>query len=65
MNGGNNNIEKIRLSTSKELEKTTDCYNKNGILDQGGQGMVDKGMLPNGSIVAIKKSKMMEEIELR
>ncbi|XVF65418.1 hypothetical protein PTKIN_Ptkin09bG0247500 [Pterospermum kingtungense] len=45
----------------KELEKATDHYNVNRILGQGGQGTVYKGMLADGSIVAIKKSKMMEE----
>ncbi|XP_022722175.1 wall-associated receptor kinase-like 10 [Durio zibethinus] len=55
------NVEKIRLFTSKELEKATDYYNENRILGQGGQGTVYKGMLTDGSIVAIKKSKMVEE----
>ncbi|XVE81198.1 hypothetical protein DITRI_Ditri15bG0043600 [Diplodiscus trichospermus] len=55
------NVEKIRLFASKELEKATDYYNENRILGQGGQGTVYKGMLTDGSIVAIKKSKMVEE----
>ncbi|KAG4128360.1 hypothetical protein ERO13_D09G016375v2, partial [Gossypium hirsutum] len=57
-NGGN--VEKIKLFTSKEMEKATDYYNENRILGQGGQGTVYKGMLIYGSIVAIKKSKMVE-----
>ncbi|MBA0797463.1 hypothetical protein Gohar_008163, partial [Gossypium harknessii] len=55
------NIEKLRLFGSKELEKATDHYNKNRVLGQGGQGTVYKGMLADGSIVAVKKSKLMEE----
>ncbi|XVF65400.1 hypothetical protein PTKIN_Ptkin09bG0245700 [Pterospermum kingtungense] len=55
------NVEKIRFFASKELEKATDHYNVNRIIGQGGQGTVYKGMLADGSIVAIKKSKMMEE----
>ncbi|XP_022722174.1 wall-associated receptor kinase-like 5 [Durio zibethinus] len=55
------NVEKIRLFTSKELEKATDYYHENRIIGQGGQGTVYKGMLTDGSIVAIKKSKMVEE----
>ncbi|MBA0785544.1 hypothetical protein Gotri_028216, partial [Gossypium trilobum] len=54
------NVEKIKLFTSKEMEKATDHYNENRILGQGGQGTVYKGMLIDGSIVAIKKSKMLE-----
>ncbi|KAB2011412.1 hypothetical protein ES319_D09G018200v1 [Gossypium barbadense] len=57
-NGGN--VEKIKLFTSKEMEKATDHFNENRILGQGGQGTVYKGMLIDGSIVAIKKSKMVE-----
>ncbi|KAL1151160.1 hypothetical protein V6Z11_A09G022000 [Gossypium hirsutum] len=54
------NVQKIKLFTSKEMEKATDHYNENRILGQGGQGTVYKGMLIDGSIVAIKKSKMVE-----
>ncbi|KAK8278142.1 hypothetical protein V6Z12_D09G021500 [Gossypium hirsutum] len=54
------NVEKIKLFTSKEMTKATDSYNENRILGQGGQGTVYKGMLIDGSIVAIKKSKMVE-----
>ncbi|KAK8561058.1 hypothetical protein V6N13_149752 [Hibiscus sabdariffa] len=53
-------VEKIKLYTSKEMEKATDSYNKNRILGQGGQGTVYKGMLTDGRIVAVKKSKMLE-----
>ncbi|KAL1151159.1 hypothetical protein V6Z11_A09G021900 [Gossypium hirsutum] len=54
------NVEKIKVFTSKEMEKATDHFNENRILGQGGQGTVYKGMLIDGSIVAIKKSKMVE-----
>ena len=55
------NIEKTKLFTSYDLEKATDNYNTNRILGQGGQGTVYKGMLTNGRIVAVKKSKLVDE----
>ncbi|XP_058196480.1 wall-associated receptor kinase-like 8 [Rhododendron vialii] len=58
------NLETTKLFTSKELEKATDNYNANRILGQGGQGTVYKGMLTDGSIVAIKKSKALNEVNL-
>ncbi|GMG99923.1 hypothetical protein Nepgr_001763 [Nepenthes gracilis] len=57
-------VDKTRVFTSGELEKATDHYNKDRILGQGGQGTVYKGMLTDGRIVAIKKSKLMEESQL-
>ncbi|KAA3480294.1 wall-associated receptor kinase-like 8 isoform X2 [Gossypium australe] len=51
-------FETIKMFTSKEIEKATDYYNENRILGRGGQGTVYKGMLTDGSIVAVKKSKI-------
>ncbi|KAJ4718223.1 putative Kinase [Melia azedarach] len=55
------NIEKTKVFTSKELEMATDNFNINRILGQGGQGTVYKGMLADGKIVAVKKSKVVDD----
>jgi serine/threonine protein kinase len=53
------------LFASKELDKATDHYNVNRMLGQGGQGTVYKGMLADGKIIAVKKSKILDEGNLR
>ncbi|KAK3416081.1 hypothetical protein EUGRSUZ_H01648 [Eucalyptus grandis] len=45
------------IFSEEDLQRATDNYSKSRILGQGGFGMVYKEMLPDGSIVAVKKSK--------
>ncbi|XP_015583659.1 wall-associated receptor kinase-like 8 [Ricinus communis] len=61
LSSSESSIEKTNMFTAKELEKATDHYNENRILGQGGQGTVYKGMLTDGKVVAIKKSKIADE----
>lgn len=51
------NKEKARLFTAEELQRATDNYNESRFLGQGGFGTVYKGMLQDGTIVAVKKSR--------
>lgn len=58
------NVNKTKLLSSNDLEKATDRFNASRILGQGGQGTVYKGMLEDGMIVAVKKSKALKEENL-
>ncbi|KAK3170455.1 hypothetical protein Dsin_032984 [Dipteronia sinensis] len=57
-------VDGSKLFNSKELEKATDHFNVNRVLGQGGQGAVYKGMLEDGRIITVKKSKVIDEGKL-
>ena len=61
LSSSEHNIQHTKLFTSQELEKATDQFNESRILGKGGQGMVYKGMLTDGSITAIKKCNIVDE----
>ncbi|MBA0870446.1 hypothetical protein Goshw_012605 [Gossypium schwendimanii] len=62
MSSNEGGLDKAKLFSSKELEIATDQYNENRILGCGGQGMVYKGMLSDGRIVAVKKLRIAAEV---
>ncbi|XP_031102467.1 wall-associated receptor kinase 2-like [Ipomoea triloba] len=57
-------IEAIKIFTANELEKATNHYSSDRELGRGGNGIVYKGILPGNHIVAIKKSKNMDETKI-
>ncbi|KAL0360054.1 UNVERIFIED_CONTAM: Wall-associated receptor kinase [Sesamum radiatum] len=52
--------ESVKIFTSFELKKATNDFSNSMIVGQGGFGTVYKGLLPDNSIVAIKKSKYVD-----
>ena len=56
--------EKAKIFTAEELQRATDNYNESRFLGQGGFGTVYKGMLPDGNIVAVKKSKAINKSQI-
>ncbi|XP_052735585.1 wall-associated receptor kinase-like 22 [Vigna angularis] len=63
LSSGEVNVDKVKTFSLKELEKATDNFNSNRVLGKGGQATVYKGMLIDGTIIAVKKFKVQGKIE--
>ncbi|WZZ80721.1 hypothetical protein YC2023_101293 [Brassica napus] len=58
LSGGGTSNYNIRIFTEEGIKEATNGYEESRILGQGGQGTVYKGILPDNSIVAIKKARL-------
>lgn len=55
---GSNNGKSARIFSSKEMKKATDGFSQDRVLGSGGFGEVYKGVLEDGTAVAVKAAKV-------
>ncbi|KAJ0681194.1 putative protein kinase RLK-Pelle-WAK family [Helianthus annuus] len=61
---GEGSADLTMVFTAQELEKATNNYAEDRILGRGGYGTVYKGILTDQRVVAIKKSRVMDETQI-
>ncbi|KAI3992446.1 hypothetical protein MKX01_022537 [Papaver californicum] len=56
--------ESTRIFTSEEIQSATNKYNESEVLGEGGYGIVYKGTLSDNRVIAIKKSKVIDQSQI-
>ncbi|THG18256.1 hypothetical protein TEA_017200 [Camellia sinensis var. sinensis] len=54
-------VQSAKIFTEEDLKKATNNFNENNVLGKRGQGIVYKGVLPDNTIVAIKKPRVADQ----